>query len=427
MKLLDEVIDIGHTRKLEIVVGQSKFANLDVRDQAAIRAAALKYRFTYQELRQIIDMALDFAMWDEPGIRDFFGGKSKKATFNAIKKDWGELKRTPKSYDGFSGHPGFPRKDGEKPVRIDGKVLGFGSCPVASGDTRCCNLLTLDAVEGCGFDCAYCSVRSFYTPGAVAINKDFALKLKTFELDPGLTYHIGTGQASDSLMWGNKWGILDALLNFAERHPNVILELKSKSNNIRHIISRKLPANVISTWSLNTDTIVKNEEHFTASLSRRLTAAAAVAEKGNLVGFHIHPMLYYDRWKSEYGALFAQIQERFTARDIVLISLGTLTFTRGAIREIRGRKMRSKVLQMPLVKAAKKYSYPLGVKEEMFSFAYEAFSEWHDRVFFYLCMEDISLWPRVFGYSYADNGEFEAAMIRHYMDKIKFRGREGSS
>jgi len=424
--LLTKGIDTSHTGKLEDVIRRSGFANLDAQDQAAIRAAASKYGFTYQELRQIINMALDFAMWDEPGIHKFFREKSRKAAFDAVTWAWRELKRIPKTYDGFSGTSELSRDGGKNPVRIDRGTLGFGCCPAASENTRCCNLLTLDAAEGCGFDCAYCSIRSFYNPRAVGINRNFVRGLKSLELDPHQTYHIGTGQASDSLIWGNKWGILDALLDFAERHSNVILELKTKSDNVKHMISRAIPANVISTWSLNTDTIAKNEEHYTASVSRRVAAAAAVSERGGLIGFHIHPMFHYDRWQADYGALFARIQEQFTAQDVALISLGTLTFTKGAIREIRGRKMRSKVLQMPLAEAAKKYSYPLSIKEGLFRFAYESFLSWHGRVFFYLCMEDTTLWPRVFGRGYASNGEFEAAMIRHYKNKIESRGGQGS-
>jgi len=413
--------------KMEAVMKQSEFANLNEQDQAAVRAGALKHRFTYQELKQIIDMFLDFEMWGEPSIREIFRKKSGKVAFEAVKKAWWELKKTPKSYDGFSGSPEPTREAGTNPVAIEGGQLGFGACPVASEDTRCCNLLTLDAAEGCGFDCTYCSIRYFYNPKAVEIDKNFARKLESLELDPHRTYHIGTGQASDSLMWGNKWGLLDSLLDFAECHPNVILELKTKSDNVNHIISRKIPANVISTWSLNTDTIIDNEEHFTASLSRRLAAATEVSEKGGLIGFHIHPMLHYDRWQEEYGALFTQIQEHFVPKDVVLVSLGTLTFTKRVIRGIRGRKMQSKVLQMPLVKAASKYSYPLDIKKEMFRFAYEAFSEWHKHVFFYLCMEDIVLWPSVFGYEYTSNEDFEAAMISHYLNKIESRGGQRCS
>lgn len=36
-------------------------------------------------------------------------------------------------------------------------------------------------------------------------------------LDATKTYHIGTGQSSDSLMWGNRSGVLDALFAFARK------------------------------------------------------------------------------------------------------------------------------------------------------------------------------------------------------------------
>ncbi len=220
-------------------------------------------------------------------------------------------------------------------------------------------------------------------------------------------------------MWGNKAGILDAVLDFAGEHPNVILELKTKSDNIGHLLSREIPANVITTWSLNTDVIIRNEEHFTASLESRLNAAERIAEKGSLIGFHFHPMVYYDKWKKDYGSLFKQICSRFHPDDTAMVSIGTLTFIKPVIRNMRERKMRSKILQMPLEDAEGKFSYPLKLKREMFGFAYESFIDWHDRVFFYLCMEDTSLWPEVFGYDYSDNEEFEAAMIGHYKGKIR--------
>ena len=65
------------------------------------------------------------------------------------------------------------------------------------------------------------------------------IKLRKLKLDPNKSYHIGTGQSSDSLMWGNKEGVLDALFEFARLNSNVILEFKTKSNNIRYFNSLK--------------------------------------------------------------------------------------------------------------------------------------------------------------------------------------------
>jgi len=406
--------------RMKAVFSRSHFDILESDERRLIEESALRYRFTHQELKQIIDMARDFRMWDETESLSCLEGefRSGKEAFRSVRALWEDLKKRPKSYAGFKGSSGQSAADGKTLVSISRDSPGFGRCPVASEKTRCCNLLTLDAVEGCGYDCSYCSIRYFYDGDTIGIDENFIDKLKSLEIDPLKTYHIGTGQSSDSLMWGNKAGILDALLDFAEEYPNVILELKTKSDNISHLLSRNVPANVLTTWSLNPQVIIDNEEHFTASLEQRLIAAGRMAEKGNLVGFHFHPMVYYDKWAEDYGLLFQEILRRFNPDDVAMVSLGTLTFIKPVIRKMRGRKMKTRILQMPLEDAEGKFSYPLEVKREMFRRAYESFGSWHSRVFFYMCMEDVSLWMDVFGHEYSDNEEFEAAMLNSYKEKI---------
>jgi spore photoproduct lyase len=284
--------------------------------------------------------------------------------------------------------------------------------------------MTLDAVENCGFDCSYCSIQSFYHGDEVRFDRRFAEKLAQLEIDPEEIYHIGTGQSSDSLMWGNQGGILDALLDFAHRHPNVILELKSKSKNISHLLKLDLPPNLLCTWSLNTPTLIAHEERLCASLEDRLSAARRVADRGALVGFHLHPMIHYGEWRKDYGALFRQLTERFCSEEVALVSLGTLTYIKPVIKQLRSRiGFRSKILQMPMVESDGKLSYPQSIKEEMFRFAYQSLQEWHKDVFFYLCMENQRLWRPVFGYDYATNHAFEEAMKQAYLKKIRRRGK----
>ncbi len=416
----ESILD-DYPEKMESVIAKTPFENLPEADRALIRETALKYRYSYQELKQIIEMALDFRMWDENPIYEYLQGnlKTGKDVFRSIKTAWENLKQTPKSYSRFKGSSDTDDRSGKSIVSISRDMPGFGRCPVASDRTRCCNLLTLDAVEGCGYDCSYCSIRYFYDGDSIGIDENFIEKLKSIEIDPHRSYHIGTGQSSDSLMWGNKSGILDAVLDFAAMHPNVILELKTKSANISHLLSREVPANVLTTWSLNPQLIIDNEEHFTASLTQRLDAAEKIASNGNLIGFHFHPMVFYDTWEKDYGNLFTQIQNRFRSEDTALVSLGTLTFIKPVLKKMRERKVLSKILQMPLDDAEGKYSYPLDIKRNMFRFAYDSLSAWHGKVFFYMCMEDAGLWRDVFGYEYSDNKEFESAMIKVYEGKIR--------
>ena len=393
------------------------FTKLSQTTQDFLEEKAYMYRLSFSDTKQLVDMAIDFDMWEEEPLHVKWQDKeNKKKTLLHVKSFYEELKQKPKSYKEFDVSSN--KRDKFNFFEYEKEELSLGSCPVASPKTRCCNLLTLDAVESCGFDCSYCSIQSFYNENKIGFDKNFATKLKTLKLDANKTYHIGTGQSSDSLMWGNKHGILEALFEFAKKNQNVILELKTKSDNIAYLLENDVPKNILCTWSINTPTIIKNEENLSALLEQRIKSARKLADKGVLVGFHFHPIVVYENYLSEYKKTIDVLLENFEPSEVALVSLGTLTFIKPVIKKLRSRDFKSKILQMPMENASGKQSYPLHVKEEMFKGVYEAFKPWHDKVYFYMCMEDESLWKKVFGYEYAHNDEMEKDMINSYLKKI---------
>ncbi len=411
---------MSYENKFQNSIHKTNFKNLTKENQDFIKEKAFLYQFSFQELKQIIDFAIDFKMWHEDDISLVFKEEyaSRKNAFNDIRKIWQNFKDKPNSYKKFTKDL---YKDDVRKISFtsfEGDKAALGACPVASPNTRCCNLLTLDAVQSCGFDCSYCSIQSFYNQDKIGFDVNFKENLQNLRLDPNETYHIGTGQSSDSLMWGNKNGILDALFDFARQNPNVILEFKTKSNNIKYFLENDVPKNIICTWSLNTQTIIDNEEHLAASLEQRVTAALKLSNKNVLVGFHFHPIIQYENYISEYEEVYKKLIDTFDPSKVALISFGTLTFIKPVINKIRNRSFKSKILQMPMVDANGKQSYSLEVKEQMFKSAYDTFKPWHKDVYFYLCMEDESLWKKVFGYEYASNNQMEDMMKMSYMEKI---------
>lgn len=379
---------------------------------------AQEQRLSFQEIRQSIEIAVDIGMWDEGNIKLLWETLNEQnRSFKSLKELYEKLKTKPNSYKNFAPHI-QPLEQKYRFVTKEKEGFGLGLCPVASQKTRCCNLLTLDAVESCGFDCSYCSIQSFYNQNTITFDASFAKKLLELELNPDKTYHIGTGQSSDSLMWGNKEGLMDALFTFAKKYPNLILEFKSKSDNIAYLLENPLQKNILCTWSLNTQTIIQNEEHLTASLQKRINAARAVADKGYKVGFHFHPIVEYEGYLEEYGALYAMILDSFKPHEVALVSFGTLTFIKSVIKKLREREFKTKITQIPHTDASGKSSYPHAKKVEMFSHAYKSFAPWHKDVFFYLCMEEHGMWQESFGYGYATNNDFEQAMLFAYTQKL---------
>ena len=405
----------------------SLFAVLPEEDRQFIKIKSGEFRLSLQNIRKIIETAVDLRQWeeenisfywDESGIEKLSGKDRSKLILKRVYEKIDKLRNNPISYTNFTGKNRntvsfdyIEKKDSE------GTILG--TCPVAGEKTRCCNLLTLDAVKQCGYACSYCSIQSFYDSQKIYFQNNFSEKLQALKLDPKTLYHIGTGQASDSLMWGNRNNILTDLFAFAKANPNVILELKTKSANVSWADTLAVPPNVIVTWSLNAPTIITHEEHRTASLVSRLSAARKLADKGILVGFHFHPIIHFVGWEQEYREITDTIQHMFTPRETVMISLGTLTFIKPVLRTLRESGISSKVLQIPLLDSAGKYSYDDETKVKLFSYLFNSFNpDWQKQVFFYLCMEPHSLWDAVLGRSYQNNEDFEFDMKNTYMNKV---------
>ena len=422
-----------YSERFALFAGETLYSRLDPSLQKNIQKIGFKHRLTFQELRQITEIAADFQMWEEPGLPEQWselekplkgGGKSvKKILFRKLKDRWNSLKNRRTVYQSGQAPPRSSVSSGKKVTAQNSENTVFGWCPVASEKTVCCNLRTIDAVQGCSFGCSYCSIQTFYDSKHIPVDVNLHEKLQSVVLDPQKRYHIGSGQSSDSLLLGNKNGVLDAQFNFARKNPNIALELKTKSKNITCLLEMDVPKNVFVSWSLNPQIIIENEEHLTASENDRLEAARAVADKGIRVGFHFHPMVYYNSWRDDYEQLIGRVLSTFSPDEVALVSFGTLTFTKPVVNNLRLKGVQSKILQIPMEDAAGKLSYPFHIKEEMFTTAWEAFRQWRDQVFFYFCMEDRKLWESVFGYCYEKNEEFEDALCNQVFQKLNGHGK----
>jgi spore photoproduct lyase len=410
-----------YREKFESFSGRTLFEFLEPDQRLFASKIAHEHRLTFQEFRRFTEVARDLNMWGERGLEEWWRNESSRTVLTGIQLKKHLLKRLDGYVAQLQRNPKRYRRDGlgklvhrpSKPVvtRRSKKAI-WGMCPVASKKTVCCNLRTIDAVENCVYGCSYCTVQTFYNDDVV-FDADFAAKLEAIELDAGRFYHFGTGQASDSLVWGNRHGVLDTLCRFAADHPNVLLELKTKSGNVGYFEKNEIPENVVCSWSLNTPVVVDNEEHFTADLDTRLDAARRVADRQIGVSFHFHPMLYYDGWDSEYAGIAERLLGLFVPEEVRFISFGSVTLIKPVIQNIRKLNFPTKILQMELVPdPLGKLTYPDDIKIAMYKTMSHTLAPWRERVFMYLCMEKPSIWERSFGYVYGSNEEFEAEFGR---------------
>ena len=403
-------------------------ADLEPATRAFIQELAECHHFTHQELRQLCETARDLQMWREEALEgwwnrqvtpDPMSREQKKRILTRLRAHRDTLAAAEKRYPvrPLAGPPRGARRVTSK----DSDATILGRCPVYSDKTICCGLYTIDAVRGCAFSCSYCTIQTFY-PDTAEVDANLSSKLGNLQLEPGRFYHLGTGQSSDALVWGNRSGLIDTLCHFAESHPDVLLELKSKSDNVRPLLQRQVPQNVVCSWSLNPQSIIANEEHGAASLERRLAAARSLADQKRPVAFHLHPMVHYKGWKSDYSTVIERLLELFLPQEIAFLSLGSMTFIKPVLRQIRRRGGETKVLQMPMSPDPHgKLTYPIETKVALYRHAYQMLAPWQNQVFMYLCMEPEEVWQRSFGWCFESSQAFEQAFAAHWKKRQSYQ------
>lgn len=413
------------TQSFDEMSQKTLFPHLDERLQAFVEGISRRYHLTFQELRFLAQAARDLDMWREESLEHWWSREPlsyqppdrnrKKQLLQRLRQHLDALAKKEKEYsDDDHALKGVTRE----PIRLietnEERTL-FGRCAAYSDKTVCCGLYTIDMVTGCPYACSYCTIQTFYKNTA-ELPKDLPEKMRKISLDPNRFYHIGTGQASDSLVWGNRGGIIDAIVEFCREHSNVLFELKSKSDNVEPLLERELPPNLVVSWSLNTPTVIANEEHGTASLEQRISAARRLVEHGTKVGFHFHPMVFYKQCAEDYETIAHQLIRQFRTDEVLFVSMGTVTFIRPVVQQIRKRGGESKILQMEMAPDPHgKLTYPDDVKIELYSTVYRALSPWHSSVFIYLCMEPAEIWRAALGRVYENNRVFEDAFRDHWL------------
>ena len=170
-------------------------------------------------------------------------------------------------------------------------------CPGSDGQV-CCNYFVINFASNCPMDCSYCYLQEYLADNS-------ALKVfsnvgdlideaeATLKKHRGVFFRIGTGEITDSLALEPYTGMVRQILPFFAEQPNVLLELKTKSDCVDSLLDLDPKGRVVVGWSMNPQRVIDEEEHATASLTERLNAARRVQAAGYRLGFHFDPMIEY--------------------------------------------------------------------------------------------------------------------------------------
>ena len=179
----------------------------------------------------------------------------------------------------------------------------------------------------CVYDCRYCFLQGMYQSAnyVVFVNyEDFFAQIATTQasLPAGETAWFFSGYDCDSLALEPVTGFIDAALAHFAAHPDSMLELRTKSTQIRPLLRREPMDNVVVAFSLSPDAVVDRWEARTPSLEKRLLAASRLAEQGWQIGLRFDPVVVTEDSTQAYADLFEAVFNALPCDAIHSVSLG---------------------------------------------------------------------------------------------------------
>jgi spore photoproduct lyase len=329
--------------------------------------------------------------------------------------------------DGADGdiHEGHTLSSGKREVHVTRfQGAAVKQCTGLEEHYVCCNLHVMNQTTNCPLDCSYCILQAYINRPVTTVHANVdemvnEAATKAAE-QPGRLFRIGTGDLGDALALDPLGGVASELiLRFAEI-PNVVLELKTKSNAVEQLIGLRHGGRTVVAWSMNTPAVIASDEHLCASLDERLEAASKVIEDGYLVAFHFDPMIVHDGFESEYPEVVRRIFETVPSDRIAWLSMGSLRFPPSMAKTMAQRFPKSKLLTGELLlgnDGKMRYLRPFRLK--LYRTLYAALGRYGGSdVFTYMCMEAPEVWRRVMGDAPESNNAldfaFSTSLVRRF-------------
>src|SRR5260370_37418598 len=120
------------------------------------------------------------------------------------------------------------------------------ACPAGSSEFACCGYLVLVLASNCPMDCSYCFLQEYLAdnPGFQVYSNypdAFDELERARHRTPGRAMRVGTGELADSLAFDRLTGISRDLVEFCAARDGLLLELKTKTDEIDNPLTADPP------------------------------------------------------------------------------------------------------------------------------------------------------------------------------------------
>lgn len=224
----------------------------------------------------------------------------------------------------------------------------------------------------CLYDCEYCYLQGMYATANVVIFVNIEDYFHTVEkLLKKHSVYLSISYDTDLLAFEQIAGYGRQWIEFAKKHDDLKIEIRTKSANFDAIKDIMAQENIILAWTLSPDEMIKCFENKTPSLSSRLASIKSAIEKGWKVRLCFDPLLYTKNWKRAYKDLVAITFSVIEGKDILDLSIGTFRVSKDYLKRMKKQRRNSVILNYPFDIVEGVCYYNPNLSQEMVKYVYE--------------------------------------------------------
>ncbi|NOZ51578.1 MAG: DNA photolyase [Gammaproteobacteria bacterium] len=221
----------------------------------------------------------------------------------------------------------------------------------------------------CVYDCRYCFLQGMYRSAhyVLFVNyEDFALDIKhKAEAQNDKTNYFYSGYDCDSLAFEPLSQFAAYFLPFFKCHANTVLELRTKSTQIRSLLNMQPIENCIVAFSFTPTIISQALEHKVPSIIKRIDAIKKLQQCGWKVGLRFDPLIYDDNYAEYYRELFESVFNQINIDELHSVSMGVFRLPETYFRNMAKLYPDEKLFAAKLNKQQGMISYYPAIEQAM--------------------------------------------------------------
>lgn len=302
---------------------------------------------------------------------------------------------------GPADYPSFGRRD-LLVTRHRGEFIK--PCP-GTLNYNCCGLSIFHFGLGCTIGCRYCILTAYLGTEALVLFGNISEGVEELALTlakPAGTRPLRycTGEFTDSLLLDRKSSLAARLISMFSAAPAATLELKTKTDNIYHLLGLDHRGGTVISFSVNAPEVCRKEEGGAARLESRLKAAKAAAEAGYHIGLHFDPLIFHPDWEAAYGETVDMIGDYLHSAEVAWVSLGCFRYLPNLKELMLDKFPETTIYNGEFIRGGDgKMRYPRPLRTKMYQYlAARLRPVLPSEAVIYMCMESPRVWRDVFGH-----------------------------